>query len=55
MVLLVLLLRCGGNNTSLMLTSQRGKICQVKKLEQGAEILQTKSPLKKVNVYLDGF
>ena len=47
---------CGGNNTeSNVDTPGQEKSGETKALEAGADILQNKGPLKKINAYLDGF
>jgi hypothetical protein len=50
------LVSCGGNNTSSPVTAPGDeKSGKSKALEAGADLLQGKSPLKKINAYLDGF
>ena len=50
------LLSCGGKNTSSNVeTPGTEKDAKSKTLEAGADLLQNKSPLKKINAYLDGF
>src|ERR1044072_2532815 len=47
---------CGGKNTSSNVeTPGTDKDVKSKRLEVGAALLQSRSPLKKINVYLDGF
>ena len=47
---------CGGQNTSSKVeTPGAEKDSKSKTLEAGAALIQDKSPLKKINVYLDGF
>jgi hypothetical protein len=47
---------CGGKNTgSNVQTPGEAKTGKTKLLETGADFLQQKSPLKKINAYLDGF
>ncbi len=47
---------CGGKNTeSNVSTPGAEKDAKSEMLETGADILQSKSPLKKINTYLDGF
>lgn len=47
---------CGGNNTeSNVDVPGEEKSGETKALEMGADILQGKSPLRKINAYLDGF
>lgn len=47
---------CGGENTSSKVeTPGSEKDSKSKTLEAGAALIQDKSPLKKINVYLDGF
>ncbi|WP_207513922.1 OBAP family protein [Longitalea luteola] len=47
---------CGGKNTSSNVESPGGdKTAKDRTLEAGADLLQNKSPLSKINVYLDGF
>ena len=54
--ILFALIACGGNNTSSNVDSPgANKTAKVKALEIGADLLQSKSPLKKINAYLDGF
>ncbi|WP_345948790.1 OBAP family protein [Mucilaginibacter sp. PAMB04274] len=51
-----LLSACGGNNTpSNVGTPGTEKDATSKTLEAGADLIQSKSPLKKFNAYLDGF
>ena len=52
----LLLISCGGNNTDSNVKAPGAeKTGETKMLETGADILQGKSPLKKINAYLDGF
>ena len=52
----VLLAGCGGNNTpSNVEAPGEEKTTESKILGVGADLLQDKSPLQKMNVYLDGF
>jgi hypothetical protein len=47
---------CGGDNTkSNVEVPGEGKDAKTKTLEIGADLLQDKGPLKKINAYLDGF
>ena len=47
---------CGGNNTGSNVNAPgREKDAKSKVLETGAGLMQSKSPLKKINMYLDGF
>ena len=47
---------CGGNNTGSNVKAPGGeKDAKSKTLEAGADMLQSKLPLKKFNAYLDGF
>ena len=47
---------CGGDNTnSNVETPGAEKDAKSKTLETGADLLQSKGPLKKINAYLDGF
>jgi hypothetical protein len=47
---------CGGENTGSNVQAPGGeKSAKTKTLETGADILQAKTPLSKVNAYLDGF
>lgn len=49
-------LSCGGKNTESNVEAPgRDKDTKSKVLEAGADLLQSKSPLKKINAYLDGF
>lgn len=49
-------LTCGGENTDSNVDSPgEEKSGKSKALETGADLLQNKSPLKKINTYLDGF
>jgi hypothetical protein len=51
-----LLAACGGNNTKSNVEAPgTEKDAKSKTLETGADLLQSKSPLKKFNTYLDGF
>ncbi len=53
---IILLVACGGQNTdSNVETPGAEKSGKTKALELGADILQNKSPLKKINAYLNGF
>lgn len=55
-LLLFALFACGGENTSSNVDSPGAdKDAKSKSLELGADIIQDKSPLKKINMYLDGF
>ena len=50
------LISCGGDNTGSNVEAPGGeKDAKTKTLEAGADLLQDKGPLKKVNAYLDGF
>src|SRR5688500_16920972 len=50
------LVSCGGKNTSSNVEAPgTEKDAKSKTLEVGADLLQSKSPLKKINTYLDGF
>lgn len=52
----VLVSGCGGNNTpSNVEAPGEEKTAESKILGVGADLLQDKSPLQKMNVYLDGF
>lgn len=52
----LLLISCGRNNTDSNVKAPGAeKTGETKMLETGADILQGKSPLKKINAYLDGF
>ena len=54
--LAVAIVGCGGKNSSSQVESPgEEKDTKSKSLELGADILQDKSPLKKINMYLDGF
>jgi len=57
LVALVLLLAgCGGKNTESNVESPgENKSGETKVLETGADLLQNKSPINKINTYLDGF
>jgi hypothetical protein len=56
LVFVMLFCNCGGNNTeSNVNVPGMQKEPESKALEQGADLLQMKSPLRKINVYLDGF
>lgn len=47
---------CGGNNTESNVQAPGAeKSAKSTTLETGADLLQSKSPLKKINAYLDGF
>jgi hypothetical protein len=51
-----LLMACGGKNTPSKVESPGAeKENKTKALEAGADLLQDKTPLKRMNVYLDGF
>jgi hypothetical protein len=51
-----LLLGCGGENTGSYVKSPgQEKSSKTKALEVGADLLQDKTPLKRMNMYLDGF
>ncbi len=55
-VLAISISSCGGNNTKSNVEAPGAdKDAKSKTLEAGADILQSKSPLKKFNAYLDGF
>ena len=55
-VFLFLLAACGGKNTdSYVEAPGEDKSAKSKALETGAQMLQNKAPLNKMNVYLDGF
>jgi hypothetical protein len=55
-ILSVVLGSCGGENTASNVESPgKEKDAKSKTLETGADLLQDKSPLKKINVYLNGF
>jgi hypothetical protein len=50
------LLSCGGNNTPPNVNAPGSdKTAKSQTLETGADLLQSKSPISKINVYLDGF
>ncbi|MCX6214459.1 OBAP family protein [Spirosoma sp.] len=50
------MLSCGGKNTSSNVQSPGAeKTAKTKTLEAGADVLQNKAPLNKLNMYLDGF
>ncbi|WP_461130088.1 OBAP family protein [Spirosoma aerophilum] len=50
------LLSCGGKNTASNVQSPgEEKTAKTKTLEAGADLLQNKAPLNKLNMYLDGF
>src|SRR5690606_33712312 len=52
----LLLQACGGNNTpSYVEAPGQEKTAESEILGVGADLLQDKSPLKKLNIYLDGF
>lgn len=56
LALIMLLTGCGGENTSSYVKSPgQEKSGKTKVLETGAELLQDKTPLKRLNMYLDGF
>src|SRR5690606_24689309 len=47
---------CGSNNSETQVQAPgEEKSAKSKTLEFGADLLQSKSPLKKINAYLDGF
>lgn len=55
-VVLLTLSGCGGKNTSSNVQSPgEEKTAKTKTLEAGADLLQNKAPLNKLNMYLDGF
>src|SRR5688500_15193180 len=55
-ILFIGLASCGGENTASNVESPgKEKDAKSKTLETGADLLQDKSPLKKINVYLNGF
>ncbi|RNI28049.1 DUF1264 domain-containing protein [Rufibacter immobilis] len=52
----LLLLGCGGNNTDSYVKAPGGeKTAKTKVLEAGADVLQKKTPLSKIDAYLNGF
>jgi hypothetical protein len=52
----IIITACGGKNTESNVDSPgEEKSGKTKALETGADLLQNKSPLKKINAYLDGF
>ncbi|RIV21605.1 DUF1264 domain-containing protein [Fibrisoma montanum] len=54
--LVLLIWACGGGNTSSNVTSPGAeKSAKTKVLEAGADVIQDKSPIRKLNMYLDGF
>jgi hypothetical protein len=54
--LLFIMFSCGGNNTDSYVDSPgREKTSKTDALETGADLLQGKTPLKKINMYLEGF
>ena len=56
LLLTALLYSCGGKNTDSYVNSPgEEKSTKVKTLEAGADMMQDKTPLKKMNTYLDGF
>ena len=56
LIIVFIAVGCGGKNTSSNVdTPGHKKDAKSKSLEMGADIIQNKSPLKKINVYLDGF
>jgi hypothetical protein len=56
LLLSILAAACGGKNTGSNVEVPGGeKDAKSKSLEIGADLIQSKSPLKKINVYLDGF
>lgn len=53
---LMSLLSCGGSNTSSNVKSPgQAETAKTTVLEAGADLLQTKTPISKLNMYLDGF
>ncbi|GAB3326994.1 OBAP family protein [Larkinella ripae] len=55
-LLCILLIGCGGKNTSSNVESPGGeKTTKTEVLETGADLLQNKAPLKAMSMYLDGF
>jgi hypothetical protein len=55
-LILAITAACGGNNTDSNVEAPgEEKSAKSELLETGADILQSKSPLKKINAYLDGF
>lgn len=55
-VFILVLAGCGGNNTGSKVEAPGAeKSTKTATLETGADILQSKSPLRKINTYLDGF
>lgn len=55
-LLAAIVIGCGGKNTSSNVdTPGEEKSAKSKALETGADLLQNKSPLRKINAYLDGF
>ena len=55
-IMVLFLTSCGGKNTPSNVDAPGAeKDAKSKTLEVGADLLQNKSPLKKINVYLDGF
>lgn len=56
MALISLLLGCGGENTGSYVKSPgQEKSTKTKVLETGADLLQDKTPLERMNMYLNGF
>src|SRR5688500_15170559 len=56
LMMTITLVSCGGDNTkSNVETPGAEKDAKSKTLETGADLLQSKGPLKKINAYLDGF
>ena len=56
MLYLITAISCGGKNTRSNVESPGSeKDAKSKTLEAGADLLQNKSPLNKINAYLDGF
>ena len=56
LTLMILLIACGGNNTeSNVAVPGEPKDSESKALELGAAVVQNKSPLKEMNMYLNGF
>lgn len=53
---LLSLIQCGGKNTDSNVESPgREKSAKTKTLETGADVLQDKTPIRQLNMYLDGF
>jgi hypothetical protein len=56
LIALVLLFSCGGNNTDSNVNAPgEEKTTKTKVLEAGADVLQKKTPLSKIDAYLNGF